>query len=127
MLITFYSRRKSRPYHESEPEAEVSNHSEAHSVTLLKRLRQNMATDDVPPPSAATSSAPSDDKWWRDYLERKMDLEKEKLRRDDERHRDVMNFRKMSIMVQEKSEKMKVEAMNNLTSAIAKLIEDRFS
>lgn len=95
-------------------------------MTLLKRLRSHLATDDVPP-AASKTSAPSDDKWWRDYLDRKLDLEKEKLRRDDERHRDVMNFRKMSIMVQEKSEKMKVEAMTGLTSAITKLIEAKFS
>lgn len=78
------------------------------------------------PPAVADSSSPSDEKWWRDYLERKLDLEREKMRRDDDRHRDLMNFNKMSLMAQEKSTKIKVEAINGLTDAIMKVIETKF-
>lgn len=86
-----------------------------------------MATDGAVPTEAIESSLPSDEKWWRDYLERKLDMEKEKMRREEDRHRDLMNFRKMSIMLQEKTEKVKVDALNGLTTAITKLLEAKFT
>lgn len=70
------------------------------------------------------SSAPEiDESWWKNYFERKLELEREKLRKEDERHKDRMNFQKMAIMLQERVEKVKIEAMNNLTNALLRLQE----
>lgn len=64
-----------------------------------------------------------DEIWWKNYFERKMELEREKLAKEDERHKDRMNFQKMAIMLQERVEKVKVESMNNLTNALLRLQE----
>lgn len=56
----------------------------------------------------------SDRNWWKDYFEQKLELEKEKLQKEHERHKDNMNFQKM-VLIQDK---LKVEAINSLTSAI---------
>lgn len=126
MIFNVYFRSKRRS-NINYSEADNSNGSEQHSITLLKRFRQNLATDcDVPPAAAADSSSASDEKWWRDYLERKLDLEREKMRREDDRHRDLMNFHKMSLIAQEKSTKIKVDAMNSLMDAFTKLVETKF-
>lgn len=45
------------------------------------------------------------------------------MEKEDERHKDRMNFQKMAIMLQERVEKIKVEAMNNLTNALLRLQE----
>lgn len=67
-----------------------------------------------------------DDKlWWKDYLEKKLELDREKMKREQERHKDNMNFQKMTLMLQEKVEKIKVDAINNLTNAITKLAEQK--
>lgn len=81
-----------------------------------------MATDGDAPPHKSNESS-TDDKWWRDYMERKLELEREKLRRKDERHRDLMNSHKMTALAQEKSTKIKVDAITDLTGAITKLLE----
>lgn len=66
-----------------------------------------------------------DQNWWKDYFERKLELEREKIRKQDERHKDQMNFQKMAIMLQEKVEKIKVDAINSLTSALLRLEETK--
>lgn len=64
-----------------------------------------------------------DQSWWKAFFDRKLELEREKMKLAQERHRDNMNFQKMALMLQERVEKVKVEAINSLTSAIAKLAE----
>lgn len=64
-----------------------------------------------------------DETWWKDYFEKKLALEREKMDKDEERHKDRMNFQKMALMLQERVEKVKVEAVNNLTKALIRLQE----
>lgn len=66
---------------------------------------------------------PIDDTWWKAYFEQKLELERQRMEKEDERHKDRMNFQKMAIMLQERVEKIKVEAMNNLTNALLRLQE----
>lgn len=75
--------------------------------------------------SELSSSADIDASWWKDYFDKKLELEKEKMKKEQERHRDNMNFQKMALMLQEKVEKIKVDAINNLTTAITQLAETR--
>lgn len=70
-----------------------------------------------------TTSISVDDSWWKSYFEQKLELERQRLEKEDERHKDRMNFQKMAIMLQERVEKIKVEAMNNLTNALLRLQE----
>lgn len=62
-----------------------------------------------------------EENWWKGYFEQKLELERKKMDKEDERHKDRMNFQKMAIMLQERVEKIKVEAMNNLTNALLRL------
>lgn len=84
-------------------------------------------TDDFPPHLNDINDDNNDDNtmWWKDYLAKKLELDKEKMRREQERHKDNMNFQKMTLMLQEKVEKIKVDAINNLTNAITKLAEQK--
>lgn len=66
-----------------------------------------------------------DETWWKNYFKQKLELERERIEKEEQRHRDRMNFRKMAIMVQEKTEKIKIEAMNNLTNALLSLQQKR--
>lgn len=66
-----------------------------------------------------------DSVWWREYLDKKLEMDREKMRREQERHKDNMNFQKMALMLQEKVEKIKVDAINNLTNAISKLADQK--
>lgn len=74
----------------------------------------------VPPQNFSTGI---DENWWKDYFERKLEMEREKMVKEDERHKDRMNFQKMAIMLQERMEKVKVEAINNLTNALLRVQE----
>ncbi|XP_055385352.1 uncharacterized protein LOC129614648 [Condylostylus longicornis] len=65
----------------------------------------------------------SDTDWWRDYFNKKLDTEKEKISLQKQMHRDVMNYNKMCLMQQEKIERIKIEAINNLTATLQKLVE----
>lgn len=56
----------------------------------------------------------TDRNWWKEYFEQKLELEKEKLQKEHERHKDNLNFQKMVLQ----QDKLKVEAINSLTSAI---------
>lgn len=64
-----------------------------------------------------------DEAWWKNYFEKKLELEREKMNKDEERHKDRMNFQKMALMLQERVEKVKIEAVNNLTKALQRLQE----
>lgn len=81
----------------------------------FKKLKFNMESE--------FSGDDIDQSWWKEYFDKKLELEREKLKREQERHKDNMNFQKMALMLQEKVEKVKVEAINNLTNAITKLAE----
>lgn len=72
---------------------------------------------------AAAMTTTMDEPWWKTYFEQKLELERKKMDKEDERHKDRMNFQKMAIMLQERVEKIKVEAMNNLTNALLRLQE----
>lgn len=67
------------------------------------------------------TGASIDGNWWKSYFDKKLDLERERIQKEDERHKDRINFQKMALMLQERVEKIKVEAMNNLTNVLLKL------
>lgn len=46
-----------------------------------------------------------------------------RMEKEQERHTDQMNFQKMAIMLHERTEKIKIEAMNKLTNALLGLQE----
>lgn len=77
----------------------------------------------APLQSAPGVMSASDETWWKNYFERKLELEQKRMEKEEERHKDRMNFQKMAIMLQERVEKIKVEAMNNLTNALLRLQE----
>ncbi|XP_037953402.1 uncharacterized protein LOC119683669 [Teleopsis dalmanni] len=56
--------------------------------------------------------------WWMDYFERK-------LKQQSDMHREMMQFNKMALLQQEKIERIKIEAINNLTSTLQKLVETK--
>lgn len=62
---------------------------------------------------------------WKTYLDKKLDIQREKMRREDARHKDKMNFQKMTLMLQEKMEKSRIEAINNLTNAINRMTDTK--
>ncbi|XP_005186173.2 uncharacterized protein LOC101899189 [Musca domestica] len=64
--------------------------------------------------------------WWQDYFDRKLQVEREKIELQKEMHRDLMQFNKMSLLQQEKIERIKIEAINNLTSTLQKLVEVKY-
>lgn len=82
---------------------------------IFKKLKTNVDSEQ--------SNDGMDQIWWKAYFERKLEVEREKMKLAQDRHRDNMNFQKMALMLQERVEKVKVEAINSLTSAIAKLAE----
>lgn len=67
------------------------------------------------------NSSSNNSNWIREYLQRKLELERERLKNQQDRHRDRMNFQKMTLMVQEKMEKSKVDALRSLTDVINRL------
>ncbi|XP_061389881.1 uncharacterized protein LOC133325072 [Musca vetustissima] len=64
--------------------------------------------------------------WWQDYFDRKLQVEREKIEMQKEMHRELMQFNKMSLLQQEKIERIKIEAINNLTSTLQKLVEVKY-
>lgn len=108
----------------------VSPESDDHRPLTREFKRKKYGTDEksnivtsnetncLPTPNSAMEI---DESWWKNYFERKLELEREKVRKEDERHKDRMNFQKMAIMLQERVEKVKIEAMNNLTNALLRL------
>ncbi|XP_055837965.1 uncharacterized protein LOC129906293 [Episyrphus balteatus] len=61
--------------------------------------------------------------WWKEYFERKLTMEREKIDLQREMHRDLMHFNKMSLIQQEKIERIKIDAINSLTSTLQKFVE----
>lgn len=60
--------------------------------------------------------------WTREYFRQKLALERQRLKIEQDRHRDHMSFQKMTLLMQEKMEKNKLEALRALTEAINRLI-----
>lgn len=90
-------------------------------TTADDRSHSVFLTDATVPPQSLSTGI--DENWWKDYFERKLEMEREKMAKEDERHKDRMNFQKMAIMLQERMEKVKVEAINNLTNALLRVQE----
>lgn len=90
--------------------SQVRGGTEMPKVTETKNINTENSTGD-------------DNKWWQDYFERKLQCEKVKLQLQKEMHTDVMNFNKMSLIQQEKIERIKIDAINNLTTTLQKLVE----
>ncbi|KAH8407549.1 hypothetical protein KR222_005265, partial [Zaprionus bogoriensis] len=65
----------------------------------------------------------SDDVWWKDYFERKLDVEREKIELQRSLHREQVQIQKMSLVQQERIERMKIDAINSLTATLQKLVE----
>ncbi|XP_017145885.1 putative uncharacterized protein DDB_G0294196 [Drosophila miranda] len=65
----------------------------------------------------------TDDVWWRDYFERKLDLEREKIDLQRSLQREQVQIQKMSMVQQERIERMKIDAINSLTGTLQKLVE----
>lgn len=89
--------------------------------TKRKKYETDDTEVDLPLKVAHVSTSSFDDNWWKTYFDQKLDLERKRMDKEDERHKDRMNFQKMAIMLQERVEKVKVEAMNNLTNALLRL------
>ncbi|XP_017866993.1 PREDICTED: adenylate cyclase, terminal-differentiation specific isoform X2 [Drosophila arizonae] len=70
-----------------------------------------------PPP------AQQDDIWWKDYFERKLDVEREKMELQRSLQREQLQIQKMSLVQQERIERMKIDAINSLTATLQKLVE----
>ncbi|KAM7346137.1 uncharacterized protein ACRADG_012118 [Cochliomyia hominivorax] len=64
--------------------------------------------------------------WWQDYFERKLQVERDKIELQREMHKELMQFNKMSLLQQEKIERVKIEAINSLTSTLQKLVEVKY-
>ncbi|XP_075166945.1 uncharacterized protein LOC142239064 [Haematobia irritans] len=64
--------------------------------------------------------------WWQKYFERKLQVERDKIDLQKEMHHELMQFNKMSLLQQEKIERIKIEAINNLTSTLQKLVEVKY-
>ncbi|XP_065367948.1 uncharacterized protein LOC135960559 isoform X2 [Calliphora vicina] len=68
----------------------------------------------------------SGSEWWQEYFERKLQVERDKIELQKEMHRELMQFNKMSLLQQEKIERVKIEAINSLTSTLQKLVEVKY-
>ncbi|EDW02317.1 putative uncharacterized protein DDB_G0294196 [Drosophila grimshawi] len=65
----------------------------------------------------------ADDAWWKDYFERKLDMEREKMELQRSLQREQTQIQKMSMVQQERIERMKIDAINSLTATLQKLVE----
>ncbi|KAH8297093.1 hypothetical protein KR044_004848, partial [Drosophila immigrans] len=65
----------------------------------------------------------SDDSWWKDYFDRKLDVEREKMELQRCLQREQVQIQKMSLVQQERIERMKIDAINSLTATLQKLVE----
>ncbi|KAH8275393.1 hypothetical protein KR026_006419 [Drosophila bipectinata] len=64
-----------------------------------------------------------DDVWWKDYFERKLEVEREKMDLQRSLQREQVQVQKMSLVQQERIERMKIDAINSLTATLQKLVE----
>lgn len=103
------------------------SHTSKFSTPGLNRYRQHVATNGDGEMTAVVSShgGAADDRWWRSYLDRKLDLEKRKMQQDDEHHRDLLKLRRLEILSKEKHDKLKVDALRELTGAISRMIRHK--
>lgn len=74
---------------------------------------------------SVVNAAQDDGVWWKDYFERKLDVEREKIQCQKELHREQMQFQKTTALQQEKIERLKIDAINNLTATLQKLVETK--
>ncbi|XP_067634305.1 uncharacterized protein [Eurosta solidaginis] len=75
------------------------------------------------PPVINAAAPETEGVWWKDYFERKLEVEREKIQCQKELHREQMQFQKMSLVQQEKIERLKIDAINSLTATLQKLVE----
>ncbi|XP_016957103.1 uncharacterized protein LOC108029386 [Drosophila biarmipes] len=73
--------------------------------------------------SMGPASAVPDDIWWKDYFERKLEVEREKMELQRSLQREQVQIQKMSLVQQERIERMKIDAINSLTATLQKLVE----
>lgn len=67
--------------------------------------------------------SPPEDAWWKDYFERKLDVEREKIELQRSLQHEQVQIQKMSLVQQERIERMKIDAINSLTATLQKLVE----
>lgn len=103
-----------------------------HSPTQDKEYDMNGGRNLSLPPTGVTGPIPINpppedvnhiENWWKEYLEQKLDIEREKVDLQRQMHRDMMSFNKMSLIQQEKLERIKIEAINSLTGTLQKFVE----
>ncbi|XP_017054435.1 uncharacterized protein LOC108096969 [Drosophila ficusphila] len=98
------------------PEAErTSDSSQQH-------LEANGKLYDLARPMPQAPGIP-DDIWWKDYFERKLEVEREKMELQRNLQREQVQIQKMSLVQQERIERMKIDAINSLTATLQKLVE----
>lgn len=93
--------------------------SSAHNNNDIDASRFLMADDND------SVAANNKNDMWKVYLDKKLEMQREKMKREDARHKDNMNFQKMTLMLQEKMEKNRMEAINNLTNAINRMVDSK--
>ncbi|XP_043643997.1 uncharacterized protein LOC122613728 [Drosophila teissieri] len=102
---------------EQVPEAERTNDSSQH-------LEVNGKLYDLARPMGShQASGIPDDIWWKDYFERKLEVEREKMELQRSLQREQVQIQKMSLVQQERIERMKIDAINSLTATLQKLVE----
>ncbi|CAD7077808.1 unnamed protein product [Hermetia illucens] len=120
-------------YHHSPYHMNQSHHQPPPAPQESKRMRYDPDQDDQPSfhgdlPLEIThenGSMDTDNSWWKDYFDRKLQVDREKVQLQREMHRDLMNFNKMTLIQQEKIERIKIDAINNLTTTLQKLVENK--
>ncbi|KAH8291239.1 hypothetical protein KR054_009907 [Drosophila jambulina] len=75
------------------------------------------------PPGQGPAGSASDDIWWKDYFERKLEVEREKMELQRNLQQEQVQIQKMSLVQQERIERMKIDAINSLTATLQKLVE----
>ncbi|XP_068146971.1 myb-like protein AA [Drosophila tropicalis] len=101
--------------HDNDPTNDSSQHQMHHQQQL--QLVANGNSHSNPHSSAA------DDLWWKDYFERKLEMEREKMDLQRSLQREQVQIQKMSLVQQERIERMKIDAINSLTATLQKLVE----
>ncbi|XP_017125698.1 uncharacterized protein LOC108145027 [Drosophila elegans] len=96
-------------------EAERTSDSSQH-------LEANGKLYDLARPMGSAPGIP-DDIWWKDYFERKLEVEREKMELQRSLQREQVQIQKMSLVQQERIERMKIDAINSLTATLQKLVE----
>lgn len=97
---------------------EYDDADENDDIMEAKRMRFNLDTEFPPMASEDLESM-----WWKDYFEKRLELDRERMKRQHDRHKELIGMQKAALMMNEKSEKAKVEAINNLTNAINRMVD----